>query len=228
MITNTPWTIDKKVTPNHKQYVYPGHYCIYDAHGNTIGAIKGKANADFMRVLIGSYTAQKKEKEAKAHYQRGYGRVKTTPQPKNQKFPIGTRVEIVPDLEPFHMSHFPSGYATVKYTYAHAYGGNDVKSYCLDVDGRGEISWYPEECLTLMPRELNSKTAKSMAALYCYPKNEYENNILKAARYLISHGKSNYMYSTSLPSGNSKWYNSNLEIGDNVTVRVNLNVGYGE
>ena len=47
------------------------------------------------------------------------------------------------------MSHFESGVnATVRYTYAHAYGGDDVKSYCLDVDGRGEVSWYKEWQLT--------------------------------------------------------------------------------
>jgi hypothetical protein len=47
------------------------------------------------------------------------------------------------------MAHFQSGVnATVKNTYAHAYGGDDVKSYCLDIDDYGEVSWYEEHQLT--------------------------------------------------------------------------------
>ena len=47
------------------------------------------------------------------------------------------------------MSHFRSGVlATVKYTYAHAYGGDDVTSYCLDIDDYGKVSWYEEHQLT--------------------------------------------------------------------------------
>lgn len=47
------------------------------------------------------------------------------------------------------MSHFTSGVnATVVHTYAHAYGGRDVKSYCLNVDGEGRVSWYYEHQLT--------------------------------------------------------------------------------
>ncbi len=49
------------------------------------------------------------------------------------------------------MSHFTSDCdATVVHTYAHAYGGDDVKSYCLDVDGHGETSWYDEWQLTVI------------------------------------------------------------------------------
>lgn len=49
------------------------------------------------------------------------------------------------------MSHFPKGRnATVMYTYAHAYGGNDVKSYSLNVDGHRYISWYEEDQLTAL------------------------------------------------------------------------------
>ena len=84
-----------------------------------------------------------------AYYQQGLKRVRTTTQPKGQKFPNGARVRIADNLGPY-MSHFPAGRgATVKYTYAHAYGGTDVKSYCLDVDGHGEISWYHEHQLKL-------------------------------------------------------------------------------
>ena len=74
--------------------------------------------------------------------------MKETPEPPGQKFPIGARVKIADDLGQC-MAHFPKGkHATVKYTYAHAYGGNDVKSYSLDVDGHGGSSWYKEHQLT--------------------------------------------------------------------------------
>lgn len=77
-------------------------------------------------------------------YEQGLLRVKNTPEPKGQKFLIGTRVKIS-DYLGKSMSHFPSGkLATVLYTYAHAYWGNDVKSYCLDVDGIGSVAWYDE------------------------------------------------------------------------------------
>lgn len=78
----------------------------------------------------------------------GLKRVDTTPEPTGQKFPNGSRVRIVDDLGS-GMSHFQSGVnATVVYTYAHAYGGNDVKSYCLDIDDYGQVSWYHEWQLT--------------------------------------------------------------------------------
>ena len=83
-----------------------------------------------------------------AAYAQGMNNVATKPEPKGQKFPIGTRVRIADDLG-VSMSHFPKGVgATVKYTYDHAYGGGDVKSYCLDVDGYGHTSWYSEHQLT--------------------------------------------------------------------------------
>jgi hypothetical protein len=69
----------------------------------------------------------------------------------NQKFAIGSRVRIIKNLGP-SMPHFPSGKnATVKYTYAYVYGGNDYKSYCLDVDDIGEVSWYYEQQLKSIP-----------------------------------------------------------------------------
>jgi hypothetical protein len=81
-------------------------------------------------------------------YQEGLNRVKTTTQPIGQKFANGSRVRIADNLGS-SMSHFESGVnATVKYTYAHAFGGSDGKSYCLDVDGYGEVSWYGEWQLT--------------------------------------------------------------------------------
>lgn len=86
--------------------------------------------------------------EAMNYYRESMRRVASTPAPKNQKFPNGSRVRIADNLGPY-MSHFKSGVnATVVHTYAHAYGGSDVKSYCLDVDGYGEVSWYEEHQLT--------------------------------------------------------------------------------
>ena len=81
-------------------------------------------------------------------YRAGLDRVETTPTPKGQKFPCGSRVRIADDLGPY-MHHFESGCnAAVKYTYAHAYGGDNCHSYCLDIDGVGEVSWYEEHQLT--------------------------------------------------------------------------------
>lgn len=80
----------------------------------------------------------------------GLRRVITTPAPKGQKFQYGSRVKIADNLGPY-MSHFPSGKnATVVHSYAHAYGGNDVGHYCLNVDGIGCVAWYLEEQLTLL------------------------------------------------------------------------------
>lgn len=89
--------------------------------------------------------AEERYSQADIYYRAGLYRVKTTSPPDGQKYPPGTRVRITDDLGP-SMRHFPSGKnATVKYTYAHAYGGGDVKTYCLAVEGHGEISWYSEE-----------------------------------------------------------------------------------
>lgn len=88
-----------------------------------------------------------KEREVQANtiYRQGLDNVKNKSVPKGQKYLPGTRVKIVDNLGS-HMSCFPDGRkATVKYSYAHAYGGGDVKSYCLDIDGIGEVSWYSEE-----------------------------------------------------------------------------------
>ena len=96
--------------------------------------------------------------EASAYYATALRRVATDPAPDGQKYAVGTRVRIADDLGPC-MSHFPSGMmATVMYTYAHAYGGTDVTSYCLDVDGHGEISWYYEYQLSLPNIALCVKT----------------------------------------------------------------------
>lgn len=89
----------------------------------------------------------KSKTQASSIYQQGLLNVANKPEPKKQKFPCGSRVKIARDLGP-HMSHFPNDIlATVKYTHAHAYGGNDVKSYSLIVDGMGEHCWYEEQQL---------------------------------------------------------------------------------
>lgn len=86
--------------------------------------------------------------QAQATYRAGLERVRTTPPPDGQKFPPGTRVRIADDLGR-SMDHFVRGKnATVKYTHAHAFGGADVQSYCLDIDGIGSVSWYDEWQLT--------------------------------------------------------------------------------
>lgn len=83
----------------------------------------------------------------------GEHRRKTTPPPAGQKFRPGQRVFIAVDLGK-SMHHFPSGRkATVLYTYAHMYGGDNVTSYCLDVDDYGEVSWYYESQLTAVDEE---------------------------------------------------------------------------
>ena len=82
--------------------------------------------------------------QAKSFYDQAMEKVKNDPEPKGQQFPNGSRVYIIKDLG-ISMSHFESDVgATVVHTYAHAFGGDDVTSYCLDVDGYGEISWYKE------------------------------------------------------------------------------------
>lgn len=99
---------------------------------------------------------EKKRQEAQERYAQGLKRVASTPPPEGQKYLPETRVRIA-DCLGFTMSHFPRGVeATVKYTYAHAYGNGDVRSYCLDVDGHGTVSWYHEEHLTAIENPAES------------------------------------------------------------------------
>ncbi len=86
--------------------------------------------------------------EAQSYHAACMKRMESRPEPEGQKFPRGTRVRIADDLGK-SMDHFLSGRnATVKYTYAHAFGGDHVKTYCLDIDDYGEVSWYNEDQLT--------------------------------------------------------------------------------
>jgi hypothetical protein len=91
-----------------------------------------------------------KERYAQAQgvYRTGLNRVKTTFPPIGQKYPPGAHVRIAKDLGK-SMGHFPGDRdATVEYTYAHAYGGRNVHSYSLMVDGIGSVAWYEEWQLT--------------------------------------------------------------------------------
>jgi hypothetical protein len=82
---------------------------------------------------------------AKAYYQTGLERVANTPEPEGQKFPIGSRVKIFCDGGQKNKPGVGE-FATVEYVYAHAYGGDDVKKYALNIDGN-RWSWYDESQL---------------------------------------------------------------------------------
>ncbi len=66
--------------------------------------------------------------------------------PKEQKFPSGSRVKIADDF-PHAIAHPKGCFATVMYSYAQKFGGDDTESYQLDVDGIGEVAWYDESWL---------------------------------------------------------------------------------
>ena len=67
-----------------------------------------------------------------------------------QKFPIGAKVHITKNMPP-EMSHFQSDKnATVLYTYAQKFWGNNFTSYALEIDNHGFSAWYYEDQLTLM------------------------------------------------------------------------------
>ncbi len=86
--------------------------------------------------------------EAEDQYRAAMKKVSKGRIPKGQKFKPGTRVRIADDLGDY-MKHFKSGVnATVQYSYAQAYGGDNVESYSLDIDGFGECAWYKEHQLT--------------------------------------------------------------------------------
>ena len=92
-----------------------------------------------------------REAQAKAYHESCKQAMKLKPQPKGQKFDCGSRVHISANLGR-SMTHFMSDCdATVVYVYDHMYGGGNVKSYCLDIDDYGTVSWYDEEQLTAIP-----------------------------------------------------------------------------
>ena len=78
--------------------------------------------------------------KARETFLKGLERVKNTPTPEGQKYAIGTRVQISENSPTW--LQFPDGrIATVEYTYAHAFGGNDVNLYSLDLNGRS-VAWF--------------------------------------------------------------------------------------
>ncbi len=92
--------------------------------------------------------------EAERNYKNALKRVAETPAPLNQKFPIGSFVQIAKDLGE-HMTHFTNDTAAqVQHTYQHAFGHGSVTSYSLLVrmPGKGWYSsaWYYEHQLTLI------------------------------------------------------------------------------
>ena len=89
-----------------------------------------------------------REIQAQSRYEEGIKRVKETPEPAGQKFKCGQRVKIADDLGEY-MDHFKSGIeAVVDHTYAHAFGGDDVKRYSLMFDDGSSSAWYEEHQLT--------------------------------------------------------------------------------
>lgn len=96
----------------------------------------------WMTVSEGGMTAQE-------IYDRGMLRVKTEPAPPGQKFPVGARVRVSNGTSGYSVGLSGRGRtATVIHTYAHAFGGANVESYCLNVDGIGVSAWYDEAWLS--------------------------------------------------------------------------------
>lgn len=107
--------------------------------------------------------------QAKSIHAEGLRKVRETPEPKGQKFPVGSFVRISKNLGE-SMSHFESGLpAQVEHTYAHAYWGSDVDSYCLNVRHKpgmwSTVAWYHEHQLTLItdPEEIDIFKRELMA-----------------------------------------------------------------
>ena len=97
-----------------------------------------------------------RETRARAIYEGGMNKVRTQKYPDGQKFPPGARVFITRNM-PSYMWHFECGkWATVEYTYAHAFGGGDVKSYSLKIDGHGSVAWYEEDQLSETDNDLTN------------------------------------------------------------------------
>ena len=89
-----------------------------------------------------------RKSEASSYYQLALIKVAETQTPDGQKFAKEQRVKIADDLGR-SMTHFKSGVeAVVEYTYAHAFGGDDIKSYSLRFDDGSTSAWYYESQLT--------------------------------------------------------------------------------
>ncbi|MGD9156768.1 MAG: hypothetical protein PVG39_00020 [Desulfobacteraceae bacterium] len=55
------------------------------------------------------------------------------------------------------------------------------------------------------------KTATKMLERYSNPRDEYEENINRAAKHLVDTNRGHYCYSTQWVSGNSQWYSPKEE-----------------
>ena len=114
----------------------------------SMNAPMGPMDKDLLSVLDSRLYDRVKIAARNPHAE-GVNIVATTPEPKGQKFPVGSRVKIADDLGPA-MRHFSGAgkLATVEYTYGHAFSGGDVQQYSLDVDGIGSVAWYYESQLS--------------------------------------------------------------------------------
>lgn len=97
---------------------------------------------------------EEREVEAQAIYQAGLQKVATTPMPKGQKFPPGSRVRIADNGNVYWRAR--GKLATVEHTYAHAYWGDNIKSYALTVDDLGSVAWFDESDLTALVENQNA------------------------------------------------------------------------
>ena len=94
--------------------------------------------------------SQDRHATAMSIYNAGLEKVATTEIPKGQKYAPGTKVMakcwvVGEGWRP----------ATVQYTYAHAYWGDNIRDYCLDFEGHGSVSWIDESDIKL--REENEQ-----------------------------------------------------------------------
>ena len=126
--------------------------------------------------------AQDRLKHAQRIHAAGLNNVATTPEPEGQKFHKDERVVV------FGHPHVRDGtQATVMYTYAHAFPDFDaaaVKTYSLDVDHYGHMSWFAEDQLayvggwpskrTITYGEIEALLNKYDEEQGHYPENEYE------------------------------------------------------
>lgn len=89
---------------------------------------------------------EKRLAQAKAYSAWGEENVKNGTFKTKQKYPKGARVQT---------THTWAGCTTgtIIGTYAQLYGGDNIDSYSLDIDGRGKCSWFPEASLTLIETE---------------------------------------------------------------------------
>ena len=82
-----------------------------------------------------------------------------------QKFQRGDLVFVAKDLglKHGHMEHFPSGVlAVVEGSYADLYADHppSTRQYALYIKGRGQVSWYYEDQLTMVKRNIIARRGR--------------------------------------------------------------------